>query len=108
MYSCCKKLIYPLISIVGADSTIKAGFLEYPEDYLEIRGQFGVDVMQGKILRDYLRHAFHKERCIKQVTITRLVIQAILGEVTRRLFLLYLAITDLDNHPGFAVVQKKL
>ena len=108
MYPCCKKLIHPLIFIVGADSTVKAGFLEYQEDYLELKGQFSLDVLHGKILRDYLRHTFHKERCIKHVAITRPVIQAILGEVTRRLFLLYLAVTDLDNHVGFSAVQKRL
>ena len=54
-----------MISIVGAESTIWAGFLEYPDAYLELKGQFGLDVVQGKILRDYLRHAFHKERCMR-------------------------------------------
>ena len=82
--------------------------MEYPYDYLELKGQFGLDIVHGKILRDYLRHAFHKEWSMKQVAIIRPVIQAILGVVTRRLFLLYLAVVDLDNHVGFLVVQKQL
>ena len=64
MYSCCEKYAYPLISVREKDSIVKAVFVQYPDDFLELQGQFSLELVQGNVLLDYMRHEFHHERSV--------------------------------------------
>ena len=108
MYPCCEKCAYPLISVREKDSIVKAVFVQYPDDFLELQGQFSLELVHGKVLLDYMRHEFHREKCVKKVEITRPIIQAILGEVIKKTFLMYLTIVDIENNVGFAAQLRSL
>ena len=84
MLECCKNLAKPNISISRDGLVIKAWYEDYPEDFLKIKGEFGRDIFENGLLTDYMRYGFHKESCTKQVQINRIIIQAILTDVTNK------------------------
>ena len=63
MYPCCEKCAYLLISVREGGSIVKAVFVEYPDDFLELQGQFSLELVQGKVLLDYETRVSPREVC---------------------------------------------
>ena len=53
MLECCKNLAKPVISISRDGLVIKAWYEDYPEDFLEIKGEYGRDIFENGLLTLY-------------------------------------------------------